>query len=199
MTELLDGVTVVIPAIPPRWMQLETAKQSIAAQTLQPYETIVTFDTHRQGAAVNRDAALAQVKTKWTAFLDDDDVFYPTHLEDLMRYAEETDADLVYPWFDVIGGTDPFPQFEGLPWDVESPHQVPITHLVKTEAARAVDGFTGGWSDNNMLDKWGNRVGEDLNYLYKLNDAGYKIVHLNKRTWGWNHWGGNTSGLPTRW
>lgn len=199
MTELLDGVSVVIPTIPVRGFRLHQAVESVKTQTLQPYEIVTATDNERKGAALTRDEALFKVKTKWTAFLDDDDYLYPTHLEDLMNFAAETGADMVYPWFDVYGGTDPFPMFEGQPWDNDDPHQVPVTHLVKTEAAWAVGGFSGDWNDTNGTDQYGHRQGEDWNYLIKLVDAGYIIKHLNKRTWGWNHWGGNTSGMPDRW
>lgn len=206
VNEYIDGITVVIPSIPPRADRLQQAIESVHKQTIPVHDIIITLDTEKVGAAQNRDAGLFQVKTKWTAFLDDDDFFYPTHLEDLLKFAEETDADLVFPWFDVIGGMDPFPQFEGLPWDNDNVRQVPITHMVKTEAAMAVKGFSAGWDDDDAADEAGNRMGEDLHFIFKLVLAGYKIEHLNKRTWGWNHWGygtpdspGNTSGLASRW
>lgn len=199
MSNLIDGITVVIPRIPVRLENYASAISSVIEQTLQPYAVIETMDDEKRGAAVNRDSGLFQVETTWTAFLDDDDFFYPTHLEDLHGFALETGADLVFPWFDVYGGTDPFPEFEGKPWDNDKPHQVPITHLVRTEAAWDVGGFCGDWIDRTDFDAHGNRIGEDYNYILKLVRAGYKIEHLNKRTWGWNHWGGNTSGKPERW
>ena len=199
LVELKDGITVVIPRIPVREWNYVAAIQSVQTQKLKPVAVIESIDVNKEGAAINRDKGLFQVETKWTAFLDDDDIFYPNHLRDLLEFAEETGADLVYPWFDVLGGTDPFPQFEGLPWDNDQPHQIPITHLVKTEAAWDVGGFSEGWVDATTTDSDGNRIGEDYNYILKLINAGYKIEHLNKRTWGWNHWRGNTSGLPSRW
>lgn len=201
----MSDITVVIPTIPPRREQLTRALTSVYGQRLTPDHIVVQIDSEKQGAALNRDAGLEQVTTTWTAFLDDDDVFYPQHLAYLLEEAEKTDADLVYPWFDVLGGTDPFPQFEGLPWDSEAPHQVPITFLVKTDLAKAVGGFSGDWNDENALDENGHRMGEDLHFIYKFVAAGHKIVHLNERTWGWYHWSlpngsvGNTSGLPSRW
>lgn len=196
--DYIDGITVVIPTIPPREDRLEQALNSVRTQTLQPIDVIVSVDTEKLGAPRNRDAGLFQVKTKWTAFLDDDDFFYPTHLEDLFRFAEETDSDMVYPWFDVHGGTDPIPAFEGKPWDNNEPHVIPITTLVRTKVAHDVNGFSGSFrpSDVQPTDQQG---GEDWLFTLKLIAAGYKISHLNKRTWGWNHWGGNTSGRPENW
>jgi glycosyltransferase involved in cell wall biosynthesis len=196
-------VTVVVPTIPPRADKLQRALRSVANQTVRPRDIVVQSDTGRLGAALNRDAGLARSDSTWTAFLDDDDELEPQHIEHLLNHALSTDADLVYPWFTVIGGTDPFPFFEGQPWDNSNVHQVPITFLVKTELAKAVGGFSGGWSDLGASDAYGNRIGEDLHFIHKFVEAGHKIAHLNERTWRWWHWadstGGNTSGLPDRW
>ena len=179
---------------------LTRALRSVAAQRRPADNVVVQMDVDRVGAALNRDRGLAQVTTEWVAFLDDDDELYSHHLQRLLETAEETGADLVYPWFDVgSGGTDPFPMFEGQPWSNEERHQVPITFLVKTEAANEVEGFNGGWEDDGAVDEHGNRAGEDLHFIYKLVDAGKKIVHHNERTWLWHHHGSNTSGLPSRW
>jgi glycosyltransferase involved in cell wall biosynthesis len=197
--KLVVDVTVVIPTISRREQMLQRALGSVYAQTVQVANTVVQSDENRRGAAVNRDLGLDQSDSEWTAFLDDDDELYPDHIKSLLAHAERTGADLVFPWFDVIGGTDPFPFFEGLPWSNDNVHQVPITFLVKTEAAKAVGGFSGGWNDTGALDEHGHRMGEDLHFIWKMVNAGYKIEHLNKRTWAWHHHGANTSGLPDRW
>lgn len=195
---MTNDITVVLTRIPTRTNVYPQAIESVKNQTLQAAKIIETMDTEWKGAASNRDNGLFQVTTKWTAFLDDDDFFYPNHLEELLKHALETEADLVYPWFDVFGGTDPFPQWEGQPWDNNKFHQVPITFLVSTEAAQKVGGFNEGWYDDNPLDSEGHRCGEDYHFVKKLVKNNYKIVHLNKRTWGWRHWTGNLSGLPPR-
>lgn len=199
LLRLVEDISVVIPTIPTRKKLLTRALESVYGQTIQAVDTIITEDTEKKGAAVNRDKGLYQVESEWTAFLDDDDVFYADHLQSLIRHARKTDADLVYPWFDVIGGTDPFPQFEGKPWDNEHPHQFPITFLVKTEAAQKIGGFSGGWIDLDATDDLGNRAGEDWHFIQKFVDGGFKIQHLNQRTWAWYHHATNTSGLPSRW
>jgi glycosyltransferase involved in cell wall biosynthesis len=194
------GITVVIPSIPPRQKMLTRALRSVSAQRRKADVVVTQIDNDKVGAALNRDRGLAQVETEWVAFLDDDDELYSHHLEFLYDHAIETDADLVYPWFDVgSGGTDPFPQFEGRPWSNENPHQIPITFLVKTEVAKEIGGFSGGWNDTGATDDLGNRAGEDWHFTMKLVEAGHKIVHLNERTWIWHHHASNTSGLPSRW
>lgn len=198
-----SGVTVVITAIPPRRVQLQRAMASVTAQTLFPDAVALAFDNDKRGAPYCRDAALAQVQTEFVAFLDDDDEFYPKHIEALVRTLNETGADMVYPWFDVQGGLDPFPQFEGLPWDNAEPHQIPVTFLARTSTMRAVGGFSYGWDDIDPndpgVDGYGNRAGEDYALTLRVVESGFRIQHLNERTWRWHHHANNTSGLPSRW
>lgn len=210
MGNLKPGITVVIPSIPVRDEELVRAAESAEAQTLRPVDILIETDHERVGAALNRDRGLARVGTEWVAFLDDDDELYPQHLERLLETALRTGADLVYPWYDVKGGTDPFPQWEGVPWSNDATHQVPITVLARTEAIRAVGGYSYAWDPSQGtdpgLDPDGNRAGEDYRLILRMVARGLKIVHHNERTWAWHHHGlgapgvpGNTSGLPSRW
>src|SRR5690349_7534430 len=119
---------------------------------------------------------------------------------------------MVYSWFDVEGGTDPFPDsFFADPWDDANPRQTTCVVLVRTEVARAI----GGWRDwdtdiADMLDdpgvdEHGNRAGEDFAFVNRLVKAKAKIVHVPKRTWRWHHHFATTDidqhtmGLPSRW
>lgn len=196
-----SGVTVVVPSIPPRAGMLQRALASVWAQELAPAAVIVTLDSDKRGAPYNRDDGLAKVDTEWVAFLDDDDELYPAHLRRLLRVAVESAADLIYPWFDVAGGTDPFPQFFARPWSNNEPHQVPVTFLARTAAVRDAGGFAGDWdpAHDPGTDKQGNRAGEDFQLILRLCKADARIVHLPERTWRWHHHSANTSGLPSRW
>ena len=81
------------------------------------------------------------VHTPYVAYLDDDDRLKPNHLELLEHELRRTHADLVFPWFDVVGGDDPFPANEGRPFDPDKPVQIPVTFLARTAAvATPVDG-----------------------------------------------------------
>lgn len=179
------GVSVVTPFHGQRRANgmLERATASVRAQTV-PVEHILAEDIHHLGAAITRNHGLALVKTEWTAFLDSDDEMDPAHIEQLLRCAEETGADYVYPWFRVKGGRDPFPQFFGKLWDDAHPHQTTITILVRTGLAQLV-GFDG--------------EGEDFRFTKGCVREGAHIVHHPARTWTWwHHGGGNTSGRPDR-
>ena len=188
----MDTVGFAIPSIPPRAQLLVRAINSIKQQTY-PVDTItVAYDHRKQGAGPTRNRALLSTKTEWTCFLDDDDWVYPDHVQSLINHANETGADVVFPWFDVVNGTDPFPQFEGLPWDPSNPRIFPIAILGRTELLQQA---TFPAPNPNDAD-W---HGDDYPFWVQVQDLGGKIEHLNKRTWCWDHGTGNTSGLPSRW
>lgn len=195
-------ITVVTPTIPPREFMLREAIASVAAQTM-PCDLIIQLDAEHQGAPMTRDRGLRAVVTPWVAFLDDDDLLMPHHLERLIVHALATDADYVFSWFETLpNGLDPFPSsshYEA-PWDPENPRQTTITTLVRTELAQEV-GFLGDRTDTGD----GMTAGEDWAFTLGCNRLG-KISHLVEKTWYWRHWGvgqpdrpGNTSGLGSRW
>jgi glycosyltransferase involved in cell wall biosynthesis len=184
-------VCAVVPTIPMRRGRLESALTSVLAQRRPVDQISVYLDSEGRGAGWTRHQALLAARTEWMAFLDDDDAWLPQHVGNCLSHAENTGADLVFPWFTVVGGTDPFPQHFGKEWDPQNPTHTTITVLVKTEAALKVGGF-----DDDQPDGWedGNVAGEDWRFILRLRDAGYKISHLPERTWIWNHWSGNLSG-----
>jgi glycosyltransferase involved in cell wall biosynthesis len=197
MKTLRPGVTAVIPAILPRVQTyLHRAVDSVLQQD-RPVEAIsVRIDHERVGAARNRTHAASGANTKWLAFLDDDDEWNPDHIRLLMEHAEETGADMVYPWFTVpsAGGFDPWPEREGQPFDetlLRTMNYIPVTVLVKSELIWEVGGFTPKGPPENPCDDWGT--------WEKIVAAGGKISHLNRRTWLWHWHSGNTSGRSEGW
>lgn len=188
---MYPGITVVTPTIPSRGLMLAQAMRSVAAQTKPAAAISVAVDVNREGAPATRQRALGTAQTEWVAFLDDDDWFNPDHLELLYQYAQDTGADFVYSWFNVVGGTDPFPSTHYTnPFDPEDPIETTITTLVRTGLAKQV-GF-------KALDRNGVNTGEDRYFTLECLKAGAHIEHLVARTWNWRHHGGNTSGLATK-
>lgn len=192
------GITVVIPSIPPRRKFLNRALNSIAAQHEPAAAVSIAFDDQHLGAGPTRTRALRGVTTEWTAFLDDDDEFMPEHLAKLFAAAKEEEADVVWPWFEVIGGTDPFPGHRGHQLDPEQPHIFPITTLVRTEFAHQ-----GEFPGSDITGDW---IADDWPFWRQLQGAGAKFHHIPDITWRWHHHGygtkdspGNTSGDPSRW
>ena len=195
-SRMRDGVTAVIPSIPTRTRLLQRAVASVLAQTRAVDAISVNVDHDHRGSARNRTRALCGVGTQWTALLDDDDEWKPDHIASLWRHAQETQADLVYPWFDVPEGWDPWPHREGQPFDealLREYNYIPITVLVRTDLLWDVGGFTSKDPTNpdSLCDDWGT--------WERLLAAGAKFEHLNRRTWFWHWHGNNTSGRPDRW
>lgn len=192
-----NGITVCIPSIPPRSELLMRAVRSVLTQTLRPDALVVQIDREHDGAAYTRHTALSMVRTPWVAFLDDDDEMLPTHLEDLLRHALETNADYVYSWFETVPfGHDPFPRHHFTnPFDPKDPIQTTITTLVRTKLAQEV----GFWAPQDGATIDGQRWGEDYTFTLDCLKRGAKIEHLVKKTWWWHHDSGNTSGRGDRW
>lgn len=197
--ESRNGVTVAIPSITSRGDLLSRALRSVQTQTRPVDAVSLAFDHRHEGAALTRNRALAGVRTEWTAFLDDDDTMNPNHVELLLAHAESTGADVVYPWFDVPGGFDPFPQYEGQPFNSKALREVqnyiPVTVLVRTGLARGVGGFT----PRNTSTAAGASPCEEWGLWLKLLGIGAKFAHLDQRTWCWMWHAGNTSGRGDRW
>lgn len=178
-------VTVVTPFHAARVANgmLERAAASVRAQTV-PVHHLMEEDATRSGASATRQRGLERVATPWTAFLDSDDEMDPDHIEELLKCAEETGADYVYPWFRVVGGTDPFPMFFGKPWDDAAPHSTTVTILVKTDVAQRIGFRSPQW--------------EDWDFTLRCVASGVRIVHLPRRSWTWYHHGKNSQGTPGR-
>lgn len=189
-------VTVVIPTIPPRYVDLlPRALMSVFAQEYQPTAIAVATDVQHDGAWITRQRALDMARTTWVAFLDDDDEFEPQHLRRLLEEAARTDADYVFSYFTPIGMGDPLQLF-GREFNPDDPHHTTMIVMVKTELAQDV-GFTAPDTSDIVS-------GEDWRFILGCVNKGAKIVHLPERTWRWHFHpyatsGPNTSGQPRNW
>jgi glycosyltransferase involved in cell wall biosynthesis len=199
-----SGVTAVMPCIPPRTGAVDPgtmprALRSILNQTRPVDAVSIVLDHHHEGAAVTRNRALAAVRTEWTVFLDDDDELLPNHVGALLECAEKTGADVVYPWFDVVNGFDPFPWYFGKPFDADALRNtqnfIPVTVLARTALVRGV----GGFEPRNSSAAPGASPCEEWGLWLKMLDIGARFEHLNRRTWLWHWHHGNTSGRGDRW
>lgn len=175
-------------------MLRERALPSIYAQTYAVDAIAIANDTTRTGAWTTRNNAIAMAKTDWVALLDDDDELLPHHLELLIATAEEQQADVVWGWFEVIGGSDPFPSDRGRQWNVNEPHVFPISTLIRRDLILAANAeFTVDAKD------WGSWYEQDFPFWKAIHDIGGKFYAIPDITWRWYHHGKNTSGLPSRW
>lgn len=187
-------VAVIVATIPERADLLQRAIASVTAQTLLPDEICVAVARPGEPGWKCRNRALSMATSEWVAPLDDDDEFMPHHLEACSAHQAETGADLVFPWFEVVGGTDPFDHF-GRPWDPAHPVQTTVVTFARRAAVLAVGGYAFD-DGQERHDHGGNRAGEDFEMVKRLNAGGYVVSHLPERTWRWHHHYANTMGLP---
>jgi glycosyltransferase involved in cell wall biosynthesis len=195
-------VTVAITTMPHRKELLDRAIASVKAQTVQPEKIEIGMDSERLGSAHNRHNLLQRIETEWVAFLDDDDEFMPHHLETLWNGRE--DGDLIYAWYEVVGGTDPWETHFNRGY--RPGYTTTITVLVRTELAKQVGFLRGEATERPALEaaierrknKVGGRKssGDDHFFSRGIHRAGGKVIHIPERTWKWYHHGKNTGGLP---
>jgi hypothetical protein len=195
-------VTVCIPTLGSRRELLKRAVASVEAQTLKPERVLTREDTEGLGSAHNRHALLQMVETEWVAFLDDDDEFLPDHLETLWN--NKGDADFVYSWYEVGGGSDPWNSHFGRPY--EPGVTTTITVMVRTALAKRVGFLRGEATSQEVLSRAReNRLRggpgrksscDDHSFNRGIYELGGKIVHIPQKTWIWHHHPGNTGGLP---
>jgi glycosyltransferase involved in cell wall biosynthesis len=190
-----DTVSVCIPSIPKR-SNLLTSRvlPSVFSQTYSVSEICISLDFKKEGAWENRNNAIKMANSEWIAFLDDDDEFQPHHVETLLAAAHENQSDVTWGWFDVIGGSDPFPMHRGRQWDINDPHIFPITCIVRRSLI--LDSKAVFMPEKSNIGAWGI---QDFPFWKSIYDAGGKFFGIPDITWNWHHHGANTSGLPNRW
>ena len=188
-----NGVTVCIPSIQKRSQYLTNrAIPSVLAQTSTVDAISVVLDTEKMGAWGTRNRAISMATTEWIGFLDDDDELMPHHFELLLNTANANNADVVWGWFEVVGGTDPFPASRGVQWTPDSSLIFPITCLVRRSLI-----LDSGAKFEVDEPRWGSWFHQDFPFWKKLHEAGGKFLAIPDITWKWHHHGENTSGLPS--
>jgi glycosyltransferase involved in cell wall biosynthesis/LmbE family N-acetylglucosaminyl deacetylase/uncharacterized coiled-coil protein SlyX len=122
LQEKANGSTPTVSVIIPtrnRPTMLEEAVRSVLTQLYRDFEVIVVNDggedirelvgswnreanvvylehAERKGVAAARNTALRAARGRYVAYLDDDDVFYPDHLETLVGYLETGQHQVAY-------------------------------------------------------------------------------------------------------
>lgn len=214
------GVTpraaVIMPMIEPANVRRQEyraeAVAAVMAQT-EPVMLIGVYASEESGPAPARNWGLRMARDtgiEWAAFVDDDDLPDKDHVEKLLRRAQESriPVDVVYPRFRLIGGDytrrrslgDLVTVMESVGWRdgslfrdaLRAGNFIPVTTLVRVEAALAVGGFPEGelaprhpFPPHPRLEDWG--------LWLRMLDAGKRFAQLPDVTWSWRQWEGSTS------
>lgn len=136
-------VTVITPTIPGRFDLLHEAMESVRRQTLPGVEHAVEIDTQEEGPAVLRNRMLHAATTPLVAFLDDDDLLDPTHLEELLAALELEPAGDVAWSFHRGGPRTPRPSSERELWRIMRAGRncIAVTVLARRDVLLAAGGF----------------------------------------------------------
>jgi glycosyltransferase involved in cell wall biosynthesis len=207
-------VSIVIPTLPEREDLLANALKSVNSQTYSPTEVIVQTAEDGDDAGVTRNFGVERTTTPWIAFLDDDDELEPHHLEVLVAGAQESGADVVYPWFKIIqrDGTIkvvddklwvPYAGMRisgfGLEFDKEARSAlskncfIHLCCLIRKSKFEEAGGFPRTDSP-----EWPEPHGEDWALWLRFLKKDATFHHVADRTWHWRHWDGRTNGQPYR-
>lgn len=161
-------ITVLTATIPGREHLLEEAKASVRAQTLQPQDHLVQLDKERLGQPVILNRLTEQVTTDWIAFLDDDDLFLPHHLQVLA----EAEGDIRYSDCEVTGRNWTPPNQDFDPELLRRENFIPITVLMRTDLFRQVGGFPAHAISYLDWELWKRCL-----------EAGATFTHIPEVTW----------------
>lgn len=168
-------VSVITPSLPSRTPLLAEAIQSVAHQSSLPVEHLVGIDHQRAGPAIVRNRLADAAQGEWLAFLDDDDLLHPHHLDTLLAHADES-ATVIYSRPD---GYDPSGPFD--PDALQAGHNmIPVTTLVRRSRFLEAGGFNPdaahGWEDHGLwlglLDHGARfRFVDEITWTYRLHEG----------------------------
>lgn len=135
-------VTVITPSLPERAALLADSIASVARQTHRPRQHLIGIDHSRIGAAAMRNELLQAVGTPLVAFLDDDDVLYPRHLDVLCsKLADDALLDVAWSWCESENGPAiPRPVYFNAA-AMRRANFIPVTVVARTQAVLDVYGF----------------------------------------------------------
>lgn len=176
----MGQVTVITAALPTRDRMLVEACRSVAAQTVPPAAHLIGVDHRRAGSAATRNLLAAAADTPWLAFLDDDDLLLPEHLQVLLDTADG--ADVAYSYCKVLG-RDWSPSRPFDPVLLQTENYIPATVLIRTSVFREAGGFR---PSGQVQHGW-----EDWDLWLRLLQAGRRFAWTDTVTWLYRFHAGN--------
>jgi glycosyltransferase involved in cell wall biosynthesis len=165
-------IAVVTPTLPGRESLLNECRESVKNQVVSvPVFHAVGVDYNKEGSALTRNKIVKGLPSEydWIAFLDDDDLFLPEHLQTLLN--EAGDADVIYPSLQTVGFT--WANYFVRDFDPDRLRRenfIPVTVLMRRSLFDRVGGFKNCWVEDHDL--W-----------VRCLDAGARFKFVPKATW----------------
>jgi glycosyltransferase involved in cell wall biosynthesis len=183
-----NAVAVITPTIAGRDALLEEAKACVRAQTIE-CQHLVGLDARPEpeGPAMIRNVLLARASelgAEYVAFLDDDDLIDPDHVETLLTAMHAEQADLAMSWYRPEGDAPETPRF--YVWDdwclgtmIGGRNLIPVTVVARLEPILAAGGF-------DPDDRY-----EDYSLWLRMLEQGATISVTPRETWTYRCLGEN--------
>lgn len=97
----MPSIAAVVVSLPERHDLLVEALDSVRCQSRPPDDTVVGIDPYKWGEVGNMNRLIEATDCDWLAFLHDDDIWLPHHLETACQHMGG--ADVIVSRFDLIG------------------------------------------------------------------------------------------------
>ena len=167
-------IVACTPSISDRADLLREACASVTAQESGPPAFhLIAIDHEKHGPAEARNRLAQACRTGWLTFLDDDDLWGPTHLRTLWAHASTGDCDVVYSLAHIEGRPGWDPQQETFDPDrLRKVNYIPLGGLIRAELFHEVGGFPTD-----------DRLYEDHGLWLRLLAAGARFQCVPERTW----------------
>lgn len=186
--DLVENLPAVItPSLPERAELLVECCESVRAQTIACAHHVF-LDHDRIGPAVIRNTIMTRLSCEYVAFVDDDDLIDPGHVETLLAACEREHADVAFSWYRAQGA----PETERIhEWDdyalgvmLSGRNLVPVTVVARREAVLEAGGF---WPEDRY---------EDHALWLRMLGNGSTFTVVPEETWTYRMTGDNRTWLP---
>lgn len=181
-----QAVAVITPTVEWRTELLAECRQSVLDQTVE-CQHLIGVDEGMVGPARMRNALLGmatRLGSEYVAFLDDDDLIDPDHIEVLLTALESDSSALAFSWYRTIGATPETPRYEA--WDdhawgtmLGGRNVIPITVVARREAIIRAGCF-------DPAERY-----EDHALWLRMLDQGSTFSIVPRETWTYRMLGGN--------
>lgn len=181
----MTRVAAVVVSLPERHELLVEAIGSINAQTRAPDDIVVGVDSRHYGEVANMNRLMAATDCEWVAFLHDDDIWLPNHLETVEKHFSY--ADVVVSRFDMVNR--PWSTME--PWH-ENFDDLRVTNWIGSPSMVAVRKEAWGqWCNPYDQFRW-----VDWANYNRMLESGARFIDTGEVTTLYRFMGGNGSWTP---